>query len=330
MRCSEYETLSRRLPARRRTFHFFRDRHALILLALHVGEGRRVSDVKASPLAGLLRRPVVREVLAKLSGDTVRVDDLLAVWPRESHTYVVSLGVWGSERKGWCRCCYQTTRKGLNLVVRLNFNREHDRDFARLMRAKEWHDPSRGGHPVDTDGRNTLAWVRVDLDLESRTALIEEVQSDWVRDARAVHDAVVNGRTAWAWRWSGCQGAVDERRVRDYQRYVLGPHLKTWAESALTAAIVLLVKDLGIRSVYYHTFGTGMELKEIDRRHAPPRSLYTDLPRRFAFRETDQAPPFLWENADGHTRYVLSRSNARFHVHEWGEDAVREVAGLLE
>lgn len=37
------------------------------------------------------------------------------------------------------------------------------------------------GHPVSRQ-RNTLAWARLDLDLNSATALIEEIQSDWIRD----------------------------------------------------------------------------------------------------------------------------------------------------
>ena len=44
--------------------------------------------------------------------------------------------------------------------------------------------------------------------------------------------------------------------------------------------------------VYYHTFKTGIRFKNIAWT-APPRSLYTDLPRKFCFRETTQAPMFL-------------------------------------
>ena len=44
------------------------------------------------------------------------------------------------------------------------------------------------GHPVLAPGerpyfRETLAWARIDLDLVSSEALVEEIQSDWVRCA---------------------------------------------------------------------------------------------------------------------------------------------------
>lgn len=39
------------------------------------------------------------------------------------------------------------------------------------------------GHPVRKDDVETLAWARIDLDFASNQALIEEIQSDWVKNA---------------------------------------------------------------------------------------------------------------------------------------------------
>ncbi|MBT3027590.1 MAG: hypothetical protein KME48_10520 [Candidatus Thiodiazotropha sp. (ex Ctena orbiculata)] len=45
--------------------------------------------------------------------------------------------------------------------------------------------------------RETLAWARLDVDLERNEVLIEEVQSDWVRDM------------AWLQRWlNRCDSAA--------------------------------------------------------------------------------------------------------------------------
>ena len=40
-------------------------------------------------------------------------------------------------------------------------------------------------HPVASGGELTLAWSRIDLDLDRGEALVEEIQSDWVRDAQS-------------------------------------------------------------------------------------------------------------------------------------------------
>jgi hypothetical protein len=65
-----------------------------------------------------------------------------------------------------------------------------------------------------------------------------------------------------------------------------------WDEAALSAAIKFIIDELGIGQIYYHTFDTGNVLKGMWNSH-PPRSLYTDLPRKFCFDLTDEAPRML-------------------------------------
>ena len=84
------------------------------------------------------------------------------------------------------------------------------------------------------------------------------------------------------------------RRLMLYQEY-LRPYRKILAEAALAAAIDYLF-ELGIRRIYYHDFETGCRLKGIELDWAPPRSLYTDLPKRFCMQRTEQGPSFLiWQ-----------------------------------
>ena len=78
----------------------------------------------------------------------------------------------------------------------------------------------------------------------------------------------------------------------NYVRKTLAPYFRLWDEAALTAAINFVVDELGIRRIYYHSFETGNVLKKI-RYSQPPRSLYTDLPRKFCFRLTDEVPEML-------------------------------------
>jgi len=48
-------------------------------------------------------------------------------------------------------------------------------------------------HPVHNSRHPTLSWCRLDFDLESREALIEEVQSDLLRDVKAGADSATCG-----------------------------------------------------------------------------------------------------------------------------------------
>ena len=60
----------------------------------------------------------------------------------------------------------------------------------------------------------------------------------------------------------------------------------------MTAAIWFLKEELGIHRIFYNTFETGIRLENIDW-GAPPRSMYTTLPRRFCFKECEEPPVFL-------------------------------------
>jgi hypothetical protein len=329
MRLDDTLDILARVRHERRVFHHFKDRGALVVLALYVGvDGRRVAEVKRVPrLAGLLRRQPVRDVLARLRGDVVRAEDLLAHWTARPLPYVLTFGTWGSDRlsyRGW----HQTTRRGTNLVVRLNFSSQHDHDFRRLL-GDDAYDGTRTPHPVDKTGRNTLAWARVDVDETWTEALVEELQSDWVRDAVRVHEGVTCGRRPQVATWEGAVDRATPRRLSVYRERVLAPHARIWSEALLTATLEVLVRDLGVRRVFLHTWRTGNHLKDIAAQKRPPRSLYSELPRRFAFDVTDRPPRFVEKTADGYTRYVLRHRDPSFHVHDWEPEAVREVGRLL-
>ena len=214
------------------------------------------------------------------------------------HVYRLTLGHWGGDGRYWRQRWRQTSRPGANLVVQLNFSNQHNQAYERLLRPADVHPFQGYGHPV-AEGERTLAWCRLDLDLRTSEALIEEVQNDWlrfaleherwVREAHALPEDA--GRPAFRWRRRAPQGTV-----ADFLRYVddvLRPHVKLWDEAVLTAALMLL-GTLGIRRVYYHTFASGNRLKGLAKAWGqPPRSLYTALPRRFCFTETAEVPRFL-------------------------------------
>jgi hypothetical protein len=88
----------------------------------------------------------------------------------------------------------------------------------------------------------------------------------------------------------GAPGARFEGLAR-YWNHVLGHHRAWWAEATLFAALWLLFDRLRVRRIYYHTYEGGLLRKGMW--SGPPRSLYTDLPRRFGFELTSEPPALL-------------------------------------
>lgn len=81
--------------------------------------------------------------------------------------------------------------------------------------------------------------------------------------------------------------------INEYREQVLKPYAQVWDEAALAATIRLIRHDLGISEIFYHSFETGNLMKGIRHNSLPPRSLYSDLPQKFAFTLTDEVPQFL-------------------------------------
>ena len=338
MRKQDIDFVERELALEPTTFHYFDGREALLLLALRVGAGgSSVAALKRGPNARWLQRPVVQRCLERLQGRRVTAGDLLGHWEGlagPSWTsrarllpYHLSFGRWGSadvQDREW----HQMSRAGWNLVLRLNFTSQHDREFRRRLRPELWWNAGRTLHPIDPD-RFTLAWTRIDVDLETREALIEEIQSDWVRDVRECEEAKARGEVRGSRSWRGCAQSARLEDLRDYRRRTLAPHMRVWARAALTATVARLVRRFRIHTLWHHTPDTGVAMKGIWWGDPPPRSLYTDLPRRFGFEVTDEIPEWVFTHSRGKQRYHLARRNPRFHVLRLDPEHVEECAPLL-
>jgi len=274
-------------PGDRLRYWYFRDRYALILLGLAAGGGVPVAALKRSPLAGLLHKPMVKNLLAGLGNGLLTRDHCQAVWPADTREFVLTLDRWGGEERAY----QQTSRPGYNLVLQLNFTSAHGQAMQRLLKTRERGLFNYQAHPVLRPGegeapRDTLAWVRIDLDLDEDEALVEEIQSDWVKLALRWRDQVKRqGRAPRYW-WGDAAG------LERYCAEQLGDYIRLWSEAMLGAALEFIHGELGINTVYYHSFDTGAALKGI-RYNLPPRSLYTELPRRFCFQPSREPPRFL-------------------------------------
>ncbi|MCM8579165.1 hypothetical protein [Accumulibacter sp.] len=299
------------LVGERTLYHYYRDRYSIGLLRhLSRRQALRIAALKQSPYAQLLQKPRVRNILADSGGK--EIDDMQLArhdYDADQTDFVLTLGTWGSELKRET-CWKQTSRPGYNLVLQLNFCRRHDRLFQRLGYTGDSFNYR--GHPV-SERRNTLAWARIDLDWQTGTALIEEIQSDWIR------------RVAWlgervAGRLKSGQQPADETRycglkcslqtTQEYCRFALGRYAAIWAEAMLWATIAFVREELGLQRIYYHSEESGRLLKNI-RGKLPPRSLYTDLPRKFCFVPTQETPEFLLR-ASGVGKAIRRREGLSF------------------
>ncbi len=307
--------LCARLAAQRRVLHYFKDRYALDLLEHALAEPTAVSVLRRGPYGRLLAKPALAPAIALAGDGILRADHLAAAWPTDGIVpYTVAFGVWGEDARR-ARPCAQTSRPGANLVVRLNFDCGHDARYRALVDPHYRQPFAYFGHPVDIipGGRNTLAWARIDWDADAGVVLIEEVQSDWVREAKAAAARAEKRLTA---RHADTIGAELQTRLSNAQTYwrqCMTRHDALWAEATLCAALNVARSDLGARDIFMHTAASGVKMKRIDPRwNAPPRSLYEELPKRFCFTRTPDFPALVLEGADRKLRKRLTAGEERF------------------
>jgi hypothetical protein len=292
-------------------FAYRKGDYALQLLLLTIGGGRPIAALRQSRFARLLEKPELRPILARAPG-VLKPRHLLAALGAEREFFPLTLARWGSPEcryRSYHSPYYQTSRPGHNLVVQLNFPRSHDRAYRELVEPTGEHPFMFSDHPARDSEPFTLAWVRLDIDADAGEVLIEEVQCDWVRNARyfaeLAGDWLADGEPAALPFESGVGGTAP--RVLSYLERTLAPYAALWAECALSAALAFVYERLALRRVFFHTYESGRLMKCL--RSSPPRSLYTDLPRQFCFRETDVAPRALAK-----TRRVRERAPRWFEL----------------
>lgn len=293
-------------------FHYYPDRESAWLLAQLMPEAASVRDLRVAPFAKLLDRPSIKPLVAQ-SGGVLQRSDVLALarcdWSKPAvaevaygpaaRTFERSLTDWGTDVDdyGWG----QISRPGGNLVVQVNFPAEHQALFYQHMPHDRRKDLEMPMHPIRENRTPTMAWVRVDLCLETGVALVEEVQSDWFRELSWLIGQAERNKAR----------SRDLRNYQAYQKAVLARFGKDWAKATLLAALVLLREELGLREVYMHQAWSGPKLKRIAGT-APPKSLYTALPSWFCFEPTQEAPAFLHQPASKILRRMRSDKRAPF------------------
>ncbi|MCL2022329.1 MAG: hypothetical protein FWG81_09740 [Betaproteobacteria bacterium] len=298
MDIKQIEDLRAMLPTGRTLFTYAKHQYGLQLLRYAAPRSIPVNALRQTAVAPLLQKPQVKTALAQCGREIQRefLDTQIAHLPAPEH-YVLTLGVWATA-SGRGRAM-QTSRAGANLVLQLNFSNWHNRAFERLVKPKNGWEFNHSDHPALHDERAfrryTLAWARLDIDFDRGETLIEEIQTDWVRGALSLRrriEAVMQGRMRRPYHWQHKFEGKDTDIVEYCERY-LAPHRERWDEAMLSATLFFLREELGMGNIWMHTPQSGIFLKQLGRYSAPPVSLYSDLPRRFCFRETETMPVFL-------------------------------------
>jgi len=272
----------------RRLIHYYKDKYALFLLnsAMSDKNQLKLSEIKTSHLAKLLRKQRVKQITSRCGDGVLTKQHLDEFYVEDFESYVVTLSEWGCPQDySWA----QTSRPGKNLVVQLNFTGKHDQFMNELKIDADLF--KYGCHPVHKT-KSSVAWSRIDFDFETGEALIEEIQNDWLREVacqlKISRKSISKGEHHY--QYYGQKHNAEQ--MLKYAKDTLNRYSKTWSEVMLYATIEFIKNELGISKIYYHTTGTAKVLKNLQYSF-PPISLYTDLPKKFCFSQVDDTPEFI-------------------------------------
>lgn len=280
----------------RRLFYYHKDRYCFDLLRYEVQKSNQstctISQLKQSQFGQFFTKSTVKNALSAYGCGSINTEQLSCCWFDKSLMFALTLSSWGEGDRGWD----QTSRNQSNLVLQINFTGEHLDEYKKLIQPENnaYGPFESSGHPINNKGRHTMAWVRLDFDLDTNEALIEEIQNDWLREANSAFKQLEakrknNPHTKPSQVWYGIGG--DQQGLAQYVQKSLKPYQQLWSEASLAAAIQFIREELGITTIYYHTYETGKKIKGIW--SDPPRSMYTKLPKQFGFKRTTDAPIFL-------------------------------------
>lgn len=292
------------LPSQRTQFCYGKDQYAVYLLKQHLASAsNNIHSLKQSRLKKLLDRPAIKDLLKNSGNGQLELAQLDNLCPTQPEHYVLTLGKWGHKKRyDW----NQTSRPGANLVLQLNLNNQFDAMF-KAVTGCDLNHMTTSAHPKSHKRTATLAWARLDMDFTTGEILIEEIQSDLIRDLEyTLTRALRSGCDSDMWvYWSN--NKLDRSEIAGYCKQVLSVQRKMWSEVMMAATLWFVQQELGFSKIYYHTFATGKVMKKING-CAPPRSLYTDLPEKFCFETTKQAPQFIANNAKAKRRLKAAQN----------------------
>ncbi|MBB3698187.1 hypothetical protein KMW28_17485 [Flammeovirga yaeyamensis] len=142
------------------------------------------SLIKNSSFDFLLNKPAFHRLTAK-SGKAQYSKDQF-IYSDDLKHFKITLGRWGEFENHRNDDWYQTSLPGENLVIQLNFDLDHELIYRKFFDIDDWHPFTMSCHPI-SEKYSTMAWSRLDFNLDTGEAFIEEIQNDWLRDALDTH-----------------------------------------------------------------------------------------------------------------------------------------------
>jgi hypothetical protein len=139
------------------------------------------------------------------------------------------------------------------------------------------------------------------MDFNTGEILIEEIQSDLIRNLEYTYKRALENKDMSDMYFYWTRNKLDRMKLITLCQQLIEAQRKIWSEAMMAATLWFVQQELGFSKVYYHTFDTGKVMKKING-CAPPRSLYTDLPEKFCFETTTQAPQFIVNNSKAKRR----------------------------
>lgn len=272
------------LPRGKTHFRYFKGAYAPKLLSLLSPEKVHLRKVKQSRFKRLIEHQILKPIITNCGDGILNKVDLENIWVEPSQPFLLSVDRWGGKTE---RDYYQTSRFGENLVLQLNLPIASQRNYQRWVDKN--NDYSINGewscHPVQHKQKNpfyrdTLAWSRIDFDFNHNETLIEEIQSDGVRNLKI-----------WYGHYTKCRCRSCKKTHKYLQWF--DSYSQVWSEAMLMATIWFIKQELGIDRIFMHTARSGWQVKKMDKNWQAPRSLYSSLPKKFAFKQTWAAPEFL-------------------------------------
>ncbi len=293
MEIREWHEIRACLPNGRTLFHYERDWYAFMLLRNLLSSGWTAAEIRQSNFARLLERPEIRNILAKKGQLNLEEEDLFGFYLKHPVAWRLTIGRWGNTKDfRW----NQTSRKGCNLVLQINFPTQHNGLYKKLVSPAGTDYLNYSGHPVSKH-ELTMSWVRLDIDMESDEVLIEEIQSDWIRRASYFQEYSFDlfRRLRRIGEISGdIQYEQFARQVNAYVKEIMPIYTMNWQEVSMAAALQFITEELGISNVFIHDFETGNHLKRLAQDYRkPPRSIYSALPKKFCFQKSETSPDIL-------------------------------------
>ncbi len=197
------------LPKGKTLFAYERNHYCVMLARWLIEAGWSARDIRSSRFARVLEKPRLKRLLQERGRLELAADDFAWLVPEHPDQWRLTTATWGSEEAFQY---FQISRPGRNIVLQLNFPHAHNAALSKLLNPTVTKAFANTYHPHSRQ-ENTLAWARLDIDLESGSALIEEIQSDWIRRVRhrTVYPRPLHN---WLSRNSGNRRIPEIRQVR--------------------------------------------------------------------------------------------------------------------